>query len=134
VTVSLRKFRIAGRQIEKEESDKIESSPNSPVEGVERQESDGRQGWNAKGRGWSQHVWKNVFEILVFEFQYTAEVFIQEGREAMKKKKRATKSKTRTLPAKGLSAKQAKGVRGGRKAGEKPVEYLKVVMKEVIIT
>ena len=50
------------------------------------------------------------------------------------KKKRATKSKTRSLPAKGLSAKHAKSVRGGRKAGEKPVEYLKIKLNDVIIS
>ena len=35
---------------------------------------------------------------------------------------------------KDLQVRDAKGVRGGRKAGEKPLEYMKVTMSDVIIT
>jgi hypothetical protein len=55
----------------------------------------------------------------------------------MKKKagkaKAATK-KVKDLPAKKLSAKSARGVRGGRKAGKGQQEYLIVKMNDVLIT
>ena len=53
------------------------------------------------------------------------------------KKKRATKSKAlRRLPAKRLTAKQAKGVKGGitRKAGKAQQEYLVVKMNDLLIS
>ena len=53
------------------------------------------------------------------------------------KKKRATRTKAvRSLPAKRLTAKHAKGVKGGskRKAGKAQQEYLVVKMNDLIIS
>lgn len=41
------------------------------------------------------------------------------------RKTRATKT-VKNLPLKALSVKHTKSVRGGRKAGEKPLEFLKI--------
>jgi hypothetical protein len=40
----------------------------------------------------------------------------------------------RRPPPKDLDVKDAKVVRGGRKAGETPVEYLKIKMSDILIT
>ena len=50
-----------------------------------------------------------------------------------KKTKKAAK-KAKDLPARALSAKQAKQVVGGRKAGGDPQTYLTVKMSDVIVT
>ena len=50
-----------------------------------------------------------------------------------KKAKKAAK-KAKDLPAKSLSAKQAKQVVGGRKAGGTQQEYLVIKMNDVIVT
>jgi hypothetical protein len=56
----------------------------------------------------------------------------------MSKKKKAAKSKgargVRNLPAKTLSAKDARGVKGGRKAGKLQHEFMIVKLNDVIIT
>jgi hypothetical protein len=53
----------------------------------------------------------------------------------MVKKKKAARARTaRNLPAKTLNAKQATGVKGGRKAGKGQQEFLIVKMNDVIIT
>jgi hypothetical protein len=56
----------------------------------------------------------------------------------MKKKKpgkaKASSKKVKDLPAKKLSAKSARGVRGGRKAGKGQQEFFVVKMNDVLIT
>jgi len=62
----------------------------------------------------------------------------RKGKEHDMEKKRAKKGKAtkkvKDLPTKSLSAKHARGVKGGRKAGSKPVEYMKLTMKDTFIT
>ena len=48
-------------------------------------------------------------------------------------KAKAGNKKVKDLPAKKLSAKSARGVRGGRKAGKEQHEYLVVKMNDVIV-
>jgi len=49
-------------------------------------------------------------------------------------KAKAANKKMKDLPAKKLSAKSARSVRGGRKAGKGQQEYLVVKMNDVIVT
>ncbi|MGH7388843.1 MAG: hypothetical protein ACREM3_05225 [Candidatus Rokuibacteriota bacterium] len=51
----------------------------------------------------------------------------------MGKGRKATKGK-KTTTVKDLTAKDARAVKGGRKAGEPPVEYLKVKMTDILIS
>ena len=56
--------------------------------------------------------------------------------EKKRAKRGKASKKVKDLPAKTLSAKHARDVRGGRKGkgSGKPMEFMKVTMKEVIIT
>jgi hypothetical protein len=49
-------------------------------------------------------------------------------------KAKAANKKVKDLPAKKLSEKSARAVRGGRKAGKEQQEYLVVKMNDVLIT
>jgi hypothetical protein len=49
-------------------------------------------------------------------------------------KKTLKGSRTKKAAVKDLTVKDAKAVKGGRKAGDKPLEYLKVTMSDIIVT